>query len=488
MMMETSKKWEAGGKVLVILGATGTGKTKVAIEVAQALRDRHGISCEVINCDVLQCYSGSPIVTNKATPEEQRGVRHHLIGFADPRKDFTTQEYRIEAQGVLEDLRKRNVLPILCGGSDYYAKALLSRHFDLSQVTTAPGTAPGDGGGGGEDEDDDALESNEAPPSRPDADGADLEDKYKQLQEVDPISAAWLHPNNTRRIRRYLDIYETTGVPASELFKRQRVASKTKGSTLLYHCCVFFLDADDSVLAPHLRARVGAMIERGMEEELTDLYARCHPDTERGIFQAIGVKEFRHVFSPGQAEEAGREDRGSGEMIEEGVEEMKKNTIRLAKRQRRRVQRWVSDQAIGCSTVDMTGVIRSKLEASSGNEDAGRSRQAIWKEEVMDRVLPRVESFLTKRSAATEGETAPAEAGEETNWRTYQCSVCNGRVFRGPLEWESHRNSRAHRKRMSKLRKQNKPAACTLVEAFLPDINRSVFSLSTKSSNKQQQG
>ena len=134
--------------MIVIMGGTGTGKTKLAIDIARALKANSSPSqftqreCEIVNADVMQCYAGSPIVTNKATTEEQANVPHHLMGFAPPEKDMKMQDYRMAAHEVLEDMRRRSVLPLLVGGSDYYIKSLVCRHFDPSQEAVPSQLAP----------------------------------------------------------------------------------------------------------------------------------------------------------------------------------------------------------------------------------------------------------------------------------------------------------------------------------------------------------
>ena len=112
---------EAVGKipVVVVIGATGTGKTKLGVELAKQLNG------EVVNADSLQMYHGLSIATAKPTKEEMDGVPHHLMSFLPPTETFTTHDFCKRAVPVIEDIHKRGKLPILVGGTLYYVQSLL---------------------------------------------------------------------------------------------------------------------------------------------------------------------------------------------------------------------------------------------------------------------------------------------------------------------------------------------------------------------------
>lgn len=107
-------------KVVVVLGATGTGKSRLSIDLATRF------PAEIVNSDKMQVYKGLDIVTNKVTEEERRGVPHHLLGFVDPNVDFTTVDFRCHASAAVESIVRRNRLPIIVGGSNSYIKALVN--------------------------------------------------------------------------------------------------------------------------------------------------------------------------------------------------------------------------------------------------------------------------------------------------------------------------------------------------------------------------
>jgi len=474
--------------LIVILGGTGTGKTKVAIAMSRALEASPGNRrCEVINADVLQCYAGSPIVTNKATAEEQAGVAHHLLDWADPLADMKMEDFRSRARRVIAGLQLRGVVPIVVGGSDYYVKSLVSRHFDLSSVSSAEAAAAGDDEEEGKEEE----EEKEAPR------GNELSDTaaYEALRRLDPVSAARLHPNNTRRVRRYLEICLSSGKPASALFLEQRQprASGTgdNGATsLLYPCCIFLLDADDAALEPRLRQRVVEMLERGMMRELEELYggseaSRLAGAAGRGIFQAIGVKEFRGIFGQGtrdllssnEAEisrprceiNVGNVDQGEEEEgLERALEEMKRNTMKLARKQRRRMVRWLEGEGIPFHPVDMTECLRSGGQAPF--------------DKVMQHVLLCVENFFTDGAEPMVGREGAKEKEEEekeeeallAKWRAYECEPC-GRTLRGWNEWAAHQKASGHKKRCAKVRKLFAEQPCEFKQHYSRETNTVTF-------------
>ena len=435
-------------KVVVVLGATGTGKTKASIELAAEVLGGLGFGCEIVNCDALQCYEGSPVSTNKASEEEMAGVPHRLIGFAPADKDFTAGDFRVRAREALESTWRRGKLPILCGGSDYYAKALLSRRYDPTEVVEQ-----------GEFCSSSSASEN---PGGPRTDAAEGETDHERLRRVDPAMAARVHPNNERRVRRYLEIFQQTGVPPSELFRKQRRGAASKGGALIYDSCVFFLDAEDGALGPLLAARVDGMVARGMVQENRELYAKFRGGDDRGIFQGIGVKEFRRCFEDDGV--GGRED------LERAVAEVKANTSRLAKKQRNRALRWLRGQRVGHRVLDATRAIRAKLEGRPEGEVL-----SLWREDVIAPAFADVSAFLSsgRRQEAAQG----GEDDDDATWRAYKCLPCGGRVLRGAVEWEAHRKSGPHRKRLGKLRKQNAPNECKWVEELDEEANTVVCSL-----------
>ncbi|KAK7396360.1 hypothetical protein VNO78_17301 [Psophocarpus tetragonolobus] len=109
------------GKVVLVMGATGSGKTRLSVDLATSFPS------EIINSDKIQVYEGLDVVTNKATKEEQRGVPHHLLGTQNPNTEFTASDFCEMASDAIECIRQREKIPIIVGGSNSYIEALVER-------------------------------------------------------------------------------------------------------------------------------------------------------------------------------------------------------------------------------------------------------------------------------------------------------------------------------------------------------------------------
>merc|ERR1739838_1267324 len=105
--------------IVVVLGATGAGKSKLALEIASKIKG------EIISADSMQVYKDLDIITNKVTAEEQALVPHHLIDFVDPRSRYSVVDFRNQAQPLIEQLLDANKIPVVVGGTNYYIEALL---------------------------------------------------------------------------------------------------------------------------------------------------------------------------------------------------------------------------------------------------------------------------------------------------------------------------------------------------------------------------
>lgn len=117
-------------KVVIILGATGSGKSKLAIDLAT-----HFTPAEVINSDKIQLYKGLDIATNKVTQDECQGVPHHLLGIVDPNHDFTADDFILHASSAMDSIIHRHSLPIIAGGSNSYIEALVNHHHQTGRPT-----------------------------------------------------------------------------------------------------------------------------------------------------------------------------------------------------------------------------------------------------------------------------------------------------------------------------------------------------------------
>ena len=245
-------------KILVIVGPTASGKTRMAVELAKA---HNG---EVVSADSMQIYRRMDIGTAKPTAEEMDGVPHHMIDVADPEEDFSVARYVELASACVDDILARGKLPIVAGGTGLYVDSLLSgRTFAAFSPESALRK---------ELEEELAERGGEA--------------MLEELSRVDPEAAARLHPNDHKRIVRALEVYRSTGKTISE-HNRETQALPPRYESLTIG--LNFQDRAD--LWARIDARVDQMAADGLEREVRELLSsglspRCT------AMQAIGYKEF----------------------------------------------------------------------------------------------------------------------------------------------------------------------------------------------------
>lgn len=240
-------------KLLVICGATATGKTALAVECAKR------INGEVVSCDALLIYRGLDIGTAKPTEEERGGIAHHLIDVADANDAFSVGDFEEKALPVVEDILSRGKVPVLCGGTGFYMNAVLYRR------------------GYGHAAADEEIRLKYEKFARERGNAA----LHARLQEVDPESAAVLHENDVKRVIRALEIYEVTGKKKSE---------QCDGATPRYAFEAFAFDYPREELYRRIDARVENMLERGLVEEVRSLL-QSGVSEKAQCMQGIGYKE-----------------------------------------------------------------------------------------------------------------------------------------------------------------------------------------------------
>ena len=272
--------------VLVICGPTASGKTALAVALAQRFDG------EVVSADSMQVYRGMDIGTAKPTREEMGGVPHHMIDVADPWEDYSVARYVDQAVPIVDGILARGKLPILAGGTGLYIDNLIAgRRF-----------APFPGRDGLRRQLQDRAEVEGLPAL------------LAELARVDPESAARLHPNDGKRIIRALEVYLATGKTISQHNREsQAVPNRYTPLTIALN----FRDRAD--LWARIDRRVDEMMARGLEGEVRGLL-------DRGIspqctaMQAIGYKEMAAAILEGRP-------------AAEGAEEVKLRSRQYAKRQ-----------------------------------------------------------------------------------------------------------------------------------------------------------
>ena len=240
-------------KVLVICGATASGKTKLAVDCAIKL------NTEIISADSQLIYKDLNIGTAKPTVEEMCGIKHHMIDIVEPTESFSVSDYSETALPIIEKLLSAGKTPIICGGTGFYINSLL---FDFGYGSAAA------------DENvrkkySEFLEKNG---------NMALFDK---LKDVDPETADVLHPNDTKRVIRALEIYEVSGKKKSA----QNDQLKPK-----YDFVAVAINYPREELYKRIDRRVDEMFKQGLIEEVECLVKRGI-DENCQCMQAIGYKE-----------------------------------------------------------------------------------------------------------------------------------------------------------------------------------------------------
>ena len=273
-------------KILVIVGPTASGKTRMAVELAKA---HNG---EVVSADSMQIYRRMDIGTAKPTREEMRGVPHHMIDVADPEEDFSVARYVEMASACVDDILSRGKLPIVAGGTGLYVDSLLSGR-------TFAAFSP------------DSSLRKELEAELAERGG---EAMLAELSRVDPEAAARLHPNDHKRIVRALEVYRSTGKTISEHNRETRALPPR------YEALTIGLNFQDRAdLWARIDQRVDQMAAAGLEREVRELLSsglspRCT------AMQAIGYKEMAAAL------------RGDGDTAR-AAEEIKLRSRQYAKRQ-----------------------------------------------------------------------------------------------------------------------------------------------------------
>lgn len=220
--------------LIIICGATATGKSDLALEVAEKFNG------EIINADSMQLYRGMDIGTAKLSLDERRGIQHHLLDILDVSEDASVARYQEQARAVVDDIRGRGKAAIVVGGTGLYIKSIIDE-------MNFPGTDP---------EIRSRLED--------EAESLGTAELFARLRNEDPEAAAAIEPANTRRIIRALEVIEVTGEPYS--------ANLPSDTSLRYPDAFHFgLAMERSTLAPRIQARVRRMWEQGLVSEVEKL-------------------------------------------------------------------------------------------------------------------------------------------------------------------------------------------------------------------------
>ena len=241
-------------KVLVIVGPTGVGKSSYAIECAKKYNG------EIISGDSIQVYKGLNIGSAKIKESEKQGIPHYLIDIKEASDNYSVKEFQDLARIKIKKIQNKNKLPIICGGTGLYIKALL---YDYEFFE--------------EDNKDDQF------------DDLTNEEIYKQIEKIDPESLKNIHINNRKRLVRALNIIKKHNTNITEIKNNQE-------HKLLYDAKIIGLTKQKELMNEIVDKRVDEMIEEGLLEEISTLLSNGITFDNQSM-QAIGYKEFKDYFN-----------------------------------------------------------------------------------------------------------------------------------------------------------------------------------------------
>ncbi len=270
--------------IIAVVGPTASGKTELAIKIAQRFNG------EIVSADSMQIYSELSIGTAKPNEEEMGGVPHHLVGFLSIKEEYSVVNYVEDAKKAIDDILKRGKIPVICGGTGLYIDSLLT-NTEFAEIKSDPKIR--------EELFSFAKENGK-------------EALFEMLREVDPETAVKLHYNNLGRVVRALEVYKITGKAISEHQKNSRLNPPP------YDVCYIGTNFKDrEKLYCRIEQRIERMIADGLIKEAEFLFEH---DEHCTAAQAIGYKEFYPYFN--------------GEMgFEQAIDTLKKETRHYAKRQ-----------------------------------------------------------------------------------------------------------------------------------------------------------
>ena len=269
-------------KLIAIIGPTGIGKTKLAIQLALLYNG------EIVNADSRQIYRFMDIGTAKPTGEELALIPHHLVDIIEPDNEFSLAEYQRFADDAIQDIQRRGKIPFLVGGSGLYVWAVL-------EGWVIPKVAP------------DVIFSQGLEKRAESGQGADL---YRELKEIDPAAAEKIDPHNIRRVIRALEVNKVSDSTFSRLQKKQTPPFRT---------LIIGLTAERKELYRRADERVDNMLKQGFVDEVDTLLKKGY-NLGLPAMSSIGYREIGQYLNGGLT-------------LEEAVYKIKTGTHRFIRHQ-----------------------------------------------------------------------------------------------------------------------------------------------------------
>jgi tRNA dimethylallyltransferase len=270
--------------LIIIEGPTASGKSGVALQLAEK------IGTEIISADSRQVYRYMNIGTAKPSVSDRGKVVHHLVDIVDPDEEYSAGQFISDAEKIIKKLGEEGKVPIICGGTGFYVKALLEGLFAAPEI-----------------------------PLKVKKEIEELEDSkgtnylHTMLKHIDPESALRVHPNDSYRIKRALEIWIATGEKVGELWQRQSKEDKR------YDPFRIMITEERDVIYERINRRLEKMIKDGLIDEIKELIKKGYGEKDPGM-TSVGYREFLPYVS-------------SNDPFTLCLEEAKKNTRNYAKRQ-----------------------------------------------------------------------------------------------------------------------------------------------------------
>ena len=269
-------------RIIFIVGPTAVGKTEIAVKIAKKIK------AEIISCDSMQVYRGMDILSSMPSAKLRKQVKHHLVRFLKPDKDYNVARYRAQALRTIKEIRRKGKTPLFVGGTGHYMSILIDGLFK-------------------------GKPENKGIRSRLYHLAHDKGSVYLhgRLKQVDPLAAARVHPHDTKRIVRAIEVYETLGRPISKLQKERKGLGRENDIR------IFCLGMDRPRLYERINRRVEMMLRQGLVSEVKKLLKKRLSKTAT---YAIGVPEIKGYLN-------GAYDLAQAKQF------IQRNSRRLAKRQ-----------------------------------------------------------------------------------------------------------------------------------------------------------
>ena len=270
-------------KVIIIGGPTASGKTALSIELAKK------IGGEIVSADSMQIYKEMNIGTAKPDKEEMQGIKHYMLDFLSPDKNYSVANYKKDAKKAIKEILEKGKIPIVVGGTGLYIDSLI---YEIEYVDTETD-----------------FEYRKELESKVEKEG--LEKLYEEAKKIDPEAMKKISVNDQKRIMRVLEIFKQTGKTKTELDRESRKEPE-------YDYKMFAIDMQRDILYERINKRVDIMLEKGLIEEVENIYKKYNEFPTS--MQALGYKEVVEYLENEITKE-------------EMIEKIKQESRRYAKRQ-----------------------------------------------------------------------------------------------------------------------------------------------------------